>query len=93
MHTQTHRLEIAGHVVTVRSPADSAYVRSLAGDLDARVRAVGDQGAGPVGAVLVVALGLADELRRAQDALKASQETAAERDAELLANVERALAE
>ncbi|MCB9522248.1 MAG: cell division protein ZapA [Myxococcales bacterium] len=93
MSAHTHRLQIAGHVVTVRSPADTAYVRALAADLDARVRAVGDQGAGPVGAVLVAALGLADELRRAQDALAAAQATAATRDAELLAQVERALSE
>lgn len=93
MSAHTHRLQIAGQVVTVRSPADAAYVRALAADVDARVRAVGDQGAGPVGAVLVAALGLADELKRAQDALAAAEANAAERDAALLERVERALAE
>ncbi len=80
MHT--HHLHIAGQSVTVRAAAAPAYVNRLAADLDARVRAVGDQGAGPMGAVIVAALAMA-ALENAMEA----------RDDALRARVEQALAD
>ncbi len=63
----THELHIAGHHLTVRSPADAEYVQQLARMVDERVQAAGGQGAGPYGTVLLAALALADALRKAED--------------------------
>lgn len=60
----THELQIAGQHLTVRSPADAAYVRSLAAMVEDRVRRAEQQGATSVHAWMVVALGLADEASR-----------------------------
>ena len=56
----------------MRSPASRAYVDRLVVQVEKRVQAVGPS-AGPVGAVLVAALGLADDLHRAGEALEATQ--------------------
>ena len=68
MHTIT--LDIAGHQITVRSGADEHYVRDLGSLLDERVRQAAKQGAGPVAAVLLTALGLADELEKTRALLE-----------------------
>ncbi len=64
----THRLEISGHRLVVRSNAQPDYVQRLASELDESVRQASAQGAGPVGTVLLVALAQADELRRLRTA-------------------------
>lgn len=66
---RTHRLQIAGQPLTVRSPAESQYVEGLAASIEARVQPALDQGAGPVAAALLAALALADELKRSEDEL------------------------
>ena len=66
---RTHNLTIADQHITVRSAATPAYVGRLAATLDERVRRVAEQGADRAGAALVVALGLADELARLEEAL------------------------
>jgi cell division protein ZapA (FtsZ GTPase activity inhibitor) len=80
---RNHRIEIAGHALTVRSAADAEYVAQLAERLEARVRPALDQGAGVVNAVLLAALGLADELQRAQADLETLKGAVADRAAAL----------
>lgn len=65
-----HRLDIAGHTITVRSQADPDYVQRLGRLIDARASGATTQGAGPVGAVLLAALALADEWIRAAEKLE-----------------------
>ena len=60
----THEITIGGHRLQLRSPADHDYVQALARLVDERVQRVADQGAGPVGTLLLAALGLADELEK-----------------------------
>lgn len=80
---RNHRIEIAGHALTVRSTADAAYITQLAADLEARVQPALDQGAGVVGAVLLAALGLADELERSKTDRATLEAAVAERIAAL----------
>jgi len=87
MPVKTHRLSIAGHVITVRSTADDAYVRSLAEMVDVRVRRVADQGAGPVGTTLLAALGLADEVMQARSRADGLRREVRDRSNELLATL------
>ena len=60
----THELHIAGQHLTVRSPADAAYVRSLAHLVEERVRRAEQQGATSIHAWMLVALALADDSSR-----------------------------
>ncbi len=62
-----HELTIAGQYLTVRSPADAAYVRALAAGVEERVRRAEQQGATTIQAWMLVALGLADELNRLRE--------------------------
>jgi cell division protein ZapA (FtsZ GTPase activity inhibitor) len=63
---KTHEITIGGHQLRLRSPADPEYVQALAELVDERVQMVASQGAGPVGTILLAALGLADELEKAK---------------------------
>lgn len=65
----THELLIAGQHLTVRSPADGAYVRSLARLVEERVRRAEQQGATSIHAWMLVALALADETSRLRSEL------------------------
>ncbi len=69
MHVTTHQLSIAGQRLTIRSSADPAHLERLAAEVDRRVARAGGQGAPPVGAALLAALGLADELEKARGEL------------------------
>lgn len=76
---RTHRLQIAGQPLTVRSSAETAYVEGLAASIEARVQPALDAGAGPAAAALLAALALADELKRAEDELAQIKAALAER--------------
>lgn len=67
MPVTMHNLSIAGQRLTVRSPADPEYVERLAAMVDQRIARTGGHGAGPLGAALLAALSLADDLVKAQD--------------------------
>ena len=73
----TYDLVISGHPLTVRSPADDAYVQRLARSVEERVSTASAQGAPPLGGALLAALGLADELMKSRaevEQLRASEE-------------------
>jgi cell division protein ZapA (FtsZ GTPase activity inhibitor) len=83
----THQLTIAGQRLTVRSAAEPAYVARLAAELDGRIARVGAQGAGPLVAALLAALGLADELEKAQDEAARLRGEVVRRSDEILATL------
>ncbi len=68
---QRVEVEILGQKYTIRSEADSKYVRDLAAYVETRVKSVEGQmrGQDPVKALALAALYIADELFRAREEL------------------------
>jgi cell division protein ZapA (FtsZ GTPase activity inhibitor) len=90
VHATTHQLSIAGQRLTIRSSADAAHLERLAAEVDRRVARAGGQGAPPVGAALLAALGLADELEKARAEMARLRLEVVRRADEMLATLSEA---